>query len=303
MKIVFMGTPVFASVALERLYSDGYDICGVFTQPDKPVNRGMKLTPTPVKTLAQLHQTPVFQPQNLRDGAALEILEKLAPDLIVVVAYGKLLPREILEVPGLGCVNIHASLLPKYRGAAPVQWAVLNGEKVTGVTSMYMAQELDSGDIIANMFTNIGEDETSGELFERLGNMGAELLSRTVAAIENGTAQRIPQNESEATYAPMLSREMAPIDWSKPPAAIKNHVRGMQPWPGAIAIWNGKKFKIFKLREVSQKTDRPDGSIVEADKNGLFVACGGGSVVEVVELQAEGKRRMKATDYLMGNSI
>jgi methionyl-tRNA formyltransferase len=295
MRVLFMGTPEFASCSLRRLYEDGHEICAVFTRQDKPASRGMKMTSPPVKLLAMERGTPVFQPATLRDGA-LEIIRSLNPDIIVVVAYGRILPREILSFPRYGCVNVHGSLLPKYRGAAPVQWAVLNGEK----TTMYMDEELDSGDIIDTLETPIGEDETAGELFNRLMELGAELLSKTLRDIEAGTATRRRQDASEATYAPMITKELSPVDWSKSPQEIKNRVRGLLPWPAATAEIFGRKCKIFKVAPTGESTDKPDGSIVSADKNGLKIACGGGSVIEILELQAEGKRRMAAADFLRG---
>ena len=303
MKILFMGTPDFAAASLRALYEDGQDVCAVFTQPDKPVNRGMKLTPPPVKQVALEHKTPVYQPEKLRDGAAYEIIKELNPELIVVVAYGRILPEEILTLPKYGCINVHGSLLPKYRGAAPIQWAVLNGEKVTGVTTMYLAKEMDTGDIIDTIETEIGEDETSEELFDRLMALGAELLCKTVHDLENGTAKRRAQEHEKATYTTMLTKEMSPIDWGKSASEIKNHVRGLQSWPCATAEIQGKRFKIHKVCLTGEKTSKADGSVVCADKSGLKIACGGGEVIEIEELQAEGKKRMQAKAYLLGNPM
>ena len=303
MRILFMGTPEFAAASLKRLYEDGQDICGVFTQPDKPVNRGMKLSAPPVKKLAMEHNTPVFQPEKLRDGTAMETVRELQPELIVVVAYGRLLPEEMLEYPKYGCINVHGSLLPKYRGAAPVQWAVLNGDRTTGVTTMYLAKEMDTGDIIDTMETEIGEDETSDELFGRLMNMGAELLSRTVRDIENGTAGRTPQDHSRATYTTMLTKTMSPIDWTRPAQEIKNQIRGLQSWPCATAEIHGKRYKIHSAVLTGERTDKAPGSVVSADKHGLKMACGNGEVLEIAEIQAEGKKRMSAADMLRGNPI
>lgn len=297
-----MGTPDFAAKSLDRLYRDGRDIRGVFTQPDKPRNRGMKTTVSPVKALAEEHGTPVFQPAALRDGEALDILRELCPDLIAVVAYGKLLPREILELPGLGCVNIHGSLLPKYRGAAPVQWAVLNGEAETGVTSMHMAEAMDAGDIIMTKKTAIGPGETAGELTDRLGGLGAELLGETVAALEAGTAPRVPQNDRDATYAPPLTKDMAPIDWTKTAREIVCQIRGLDPWPVATADINGVTFKIFKAAATARPAVGKPGALLGAGPDGIEIACADGTVV-LTELQAPGGKRMPASDYLRGHPL
>ena len=302
MKIVFMGTPDFAAKSLERLYEDGREISAVFTQPDKPKNRGMKMVQSPVKLLAAEKHTPVYQPATLKDGQAYELLKQLAPDMIVVVAYGKLLPKEILQLPKYGCINIHGSILPKYRGSAPIQWAVLSGELETGVTSMYMAEGMDNGDIIDVKKTRIGDDETSGELYERLGGLGAELLSETVSAIENGTAARLRQNEAEATYAPPLSKDMSPIDWYKTSREILCRIRGLNPWPTATAEIDGVKFKIFKAVMTGNDTKAPPGTLLSAGKDGIEVAASDGTIV-IKELQAPGGKRMNASDYLRGHPI
>ncbi|NLA87462.1 MAG: methionyl-tRNA formyltransferase [Clostridiales bacterium] len=302
MKIVFMGTPEFAAVSLNRLYSDGYDISGVVTQPDKLKNRGMRLGISAVKELALKHGTPIFQPQTLRDGAAADRLRQMKPDLIAVVAYGKLLPQEILSLPALGCINIHGSILPKYRGSAPIQRAVLNGETITGVTSMYMAPEMDAGDIILTRTTEIGEEETAGELFDRLAVHGAGLLSETIRAIANGTAPRIKQNDSYATYAPPLNKEMSPIDWTKSVREILCHIRGLNPWPVATTEINSSVFKVYKAAGTERRTKLPPGSILEAGRDGIEITCADGTVV-IKELQAPGGRRMAAADYLRGHPI
>ena len=301
MRIVFMGTPDFSAASLERLYSDGHDIAGVFTQPDKPKNRGMKMSFSPVKEIALKNGTPVYQPESLKNGEALDFLHNLRCELIAVVAYGKFLPREMLELPPLGCVNVHGSILPKYRGSAPIQWAVLNGEKETGVTTMYMAEEMDAGDMIFTKTTPIGEGETAGELYDRLGILGAELLGETVDAISRGEAVRIPQNHSEATFAPPLKKDMARINWSDTAYEIKCKVRGMNPWPVAMAEFlNGMTYKVFSVDISGVKTEKNLGEIVSAGRNGLEVACADGTVI-IKELQAPGGRRMAASDYLRGN--
>ena len=302
MRVVFMGTPEFAARSLERLYTDGHDIVGVFTQPDKPKNRGMQLQPSPVKTLALDRGTPVYQPVTLRDGEAEAILRKLAPEVIVVVAYGKLLPESILDIPTKGCINVHGSILPRYRGAAPIQWAVLNGDRETGISVMYMAKEMDAGDVIAVRRTPIGSEETSGELFERMMVLGAELLRDTLPEIEAGRSGREPQDEAAATYAPPLNREQSPIRWNQTPEEIKNQVRGLRPWPVATAELGGKVFKIFAVEALEEPGGGEPGTILDTGDDGIKVACREGAVL-IRELQAPGKKRMQAGDYLRGNPL
>jgi len=299
MRIVFMGTPDFAKQSLMRLYRDGHDIACAFTQPDKPRNRGMKVSPSPVKDFAIDNGIPVFQPPSLRDGVALDILRGTDCDLIAVVAYGKLLPREILEFPPLGCINIHGSLLPKYRGAAPIQWAIINGEKETGVTSIYMAEEMDAGDMILRKKTAIGDDETAEELYGRLGVLGAELLSDTVGAISRGIAARERQNHDEATFAPPLNKEMSRISWMETGDSIKCKVRGLNPWPSATAEFGGTVYKVFMVDIGRAVTGKPPGTIVSTGKQGIEVSCIDGTVI-IKELQAPGSRRMAAADFLRG---
>lgn len=302
MKILFLGTPDFAAASLEKLYENNFDICGVFTQPDRPKNRGMKIEYSPVKSLALSHDTPVFQPVKMRDGSALKIVEELSPDIIVTVAYGRILPKEILDYPRLGCINIHGSILPKYRGSAPIQWSVLNGDKVTGVTAMYMDVEMDTGDIISIRETEILENETSGELFERLAQLGAELLCDTLRDIENGNVSRIKQDESLATYAPPLTKDMSPIDWNNTAEKILNQIRGLNPWPVATAEIGGVKFKIFSAVKAQAEGEIVPGKIMCADKRGLGVYCADGAVMIKV-LQAPGGKKMAAADYLRGHPI
>ena len=303
MKILFMGTPEFAVPSLNALLGAGHTVCGVFTQPDKPKNRGMKLLPSPVKVCALSHEIPVFQPAKMRDGEALGYLRELAPELIVVAAYGRILPDEILALPPRGCINVHSSLLPKYRGAAPINWAILNGEAVTGVTIMHMAPALDAGDIIAQASTPIGADETAPTLTARLAELGAELLVSAVEAIGAGTAARTPQDEADSTYAPMLSRELSPMDWSKPARTLHDQVRGLLPWPAAVAEFGGIRCKVFSTDLPLQTTDAVPGTILEAGKRGIDIACGGGTVLHIDELQADGGKRMKAADYLRGHPL
>jgi methionyl-tRNA formyltransferase len=302
MNIVFMGTPSFAAASLQRLYEDGRQIAAVFTQPDKPKSRGMKMTPSPVKELATAHQTPVYQPATLRDGEALRLLEALKPDLIAVVAYGKLLPPDILALPRLGCINIHGSLLPKYRGSAPVQWAVLNGEKTTGVTSMYMAEAMDAGDMIYQKETAIGETETAGAVYDRLALLGAVLLSETIDSLIMGNAPRIRQDEALVTYAPPLTKEMAPIDWTKSSRDILCQIRGLNPWPVATAELGGIAFKIFGAIPGAATYQKVPGTLLCAGNSGIEVACGDGTVL-ITELQAPGSKRMAAADYLRGHPL
>ena len=302
MRIVFMGTPDFAAASLKKLIDEKYDIAAVFTQPDKPRDRGMKLSYSPVKELALENNIPVYQPTKLRDGTATELIKSLRPDILVVVAYGRILPDDMLEVPKYGAINVHASLLPKYRGAAPIQWAVLNGDKITGVTTMYLASEMDTGDIIYTAETEIGEFETSGELFDRLMVMGAELLDRTLRDIEAGTAPRTPQDHSKASYVKMLDKSLSPIEWAKTPREIIKQIYGLQPWPVATEL-DGKVFKIYSAEYTQNKTVKAPGSVVSAGKKGIEIACLGGETLLITELQAAGKKRMKASDYLLGHPI
>lgn len=303
MRIVFMGTPDFAAASLKKLIDEKYDIAAVFTQPDKPRDRGMKLSYSPVKELALENNIPVYQPTKLRDGTATELIKSLDPDILVVVAYGRILPDDMLEVPKYGAINVHASLLPKYRGAAPIQWAVLNGDKITGVTTMYLASEMDTGDIIYTSETEIGEFETSGELFDRLMIMGAELLDRTLRDIEAGTAPRTQQDHSKASYVKMLDKSLSPIEWAKTPREIIKQIYGLQPWPVATAELDGKVFKIYSAEYTQNKTVKAPGSVVSAGKKGIEIACLDGETLLITELQAAGKKRMKASDYLLGHPI
>lgn len=302
MRILFMGTPEFAVASLKRLVEDGHEICGVITQPDKPKNRGHKMQLTPVKEYALTKNLEVFQPLKARDGEAMGIVERLAPELIVVAAYGKILPEDLLNYPKYGSVNVHSSLLPAYRGAAPINWAILDGLTETGVTIMYMAKELDAGDIILQKSTPIGEDEDALALTMRLADLGAEALSETVTALENGTAQRIPQDHAKQTYASMLSREMSLIDWTRPARAINCQVRGLIPWPCAATELAGMKFKVYKT-VLGGNTDKEPGTILSAGKAGIEVACGDGCSLFITELQAEGGKRMAAAAYLLGHPI
>ena len=303
MKILFMGTPDFAVPSLDALAAAGHQLVGAFSQPDKPKNRGMKLQPTPVKVCAERLGVPVFQPTKLRDGTALETIRQLDPDLIVVAAYGRILPQEILDYPRLGCINVHSSLLPKYRGAAPIHWAILNGEKETGVTIMHMALALDAGDIIRQRTTPIDPDETVEDLHDRLAQLGAELLVETVAQLADGTATRTPQEESQVTLAPMLSQALSPMDWTRPARALHDQVRGLIPWPAAVTELGGVRCKILATTVLDETTGKAPGSVVAADKTGLKLACGDGRVLRIDRLQADGGKRLAAADYLRGHPI
>ena len=302
MRIVFMGTPGFAITPLERLYNEGHDIAAVVTRPDRPRNRGLKVSGCPVKEYALSRGTQVYSPESLRDGVLTGILRELTCELIVVVAFGKLLPVDMLEIPSFGCINLHGSLLPKYRGASPIQWAVLNGEKETGVTAMYMAEELDSGDILGSKKTHIGDEETTGEVYARLMTLGADLLVETIESISNGTVTRVPQDPDEATFAPPMSKSMSPIDWTRSAHNIKCQVRGLNPWPVATALLNGKVYKVFSVNTVGVKRAEAPGTLISAGKDGIEIACGDGSV-KITELQAPGGKRMKVADFLRGHAI
>ena len=303
MRIVFMGTPDFASASLKKLIDEKFDVVGVFTQPDKPKGRGMELCASPVKELALENGLPVFQPVKMRDGTALAQIKALEPDILVVVAYGRILPDDIIAVPKYGAINVHGSLLPKYRGAAPIQWAVLNGDKITGVTTMYLASEMDTGDIIYTSETEIGEYETSGELFDRLKDMGAELLVKTLRDIDAGIAPRAPQDHSKASYVTMLDKSICPIDWNKTPREVLKHIYGLQPWPVATMELEGKTVRVFAAKYTDGKTEKVPGAVVSTDKGGLEIACADGETLLITELQAPGKKRMGAEDYLRGHQI
>ncbi len=301
MRIVFMGTPEFAVPCLQKLIDCGHEVTGVFTQPDKPQGRKMIMTPPPVKELALANGIPVYQPMKMRDGTALEMLREANPDLAIVVAYGKILPKEILEFPKYGCINIHASLLPKLRGAGPIQWSVINGFEKTGVTSMQMDEGLDTGDMLIRKEIAIGENETAGELHDRVSLLGAEVLEETINALIAGELKPEKQNHDEFTYAPMLSKELSPIDWNLTAREVHNKIRGLSPWPSASAVLNGKKVKIHKSI-LAAETDKAAGEVVQNGKQ-LVVACGDGKCIEILTIQAEGKKAMSAADFMRGNSV
>lgn len=301
MRIVFMGTPAFAATCLQKI-AGLHEIVGVYTKPDTPKNRGMKLAESEVKQAAKALGLPVYQPATFRDDAVVEELRSLAPELIVVVAYGKILPQRVLDIPPKGCINIHGSLLPALRGAAPVQWAVLLGLPETGVSAMYLSAGMDEGDVIDMRKTPVDPGETAGELMDRLAILGAALLVDTMDAIEAGTATRTPQDPALATYAPMLTKELSPIDWTKTPREILCQVHGLDPWPCATAELGGTGFKIFRAEPVDAPCAGQPGTPVALDKKGLTVLCGGGAI-RVLELQAQGGKRMRAPDYFRGHPI
>ena len=304
MNIIFMGTPDFAVPVLELLYkTKKHNIQAVFTQPDKPKGRGYKLTPPPVKVLALEHNTPVFQPNSLKNGGEeyVEKIKEFNPDCIVVAAYGKILPKSVLDIPKYGCVNVHGSLLPKYRGAGPIQWAVLNDEAETGITTMLMGEGLDTGDMLLKKATPSGENETAAELFDRLAAMGAELLVETLDALEQGNVIPEKQQEEFATYAPMLSKDMCNLDFSDPVRKVHKQICGLSDWPCAVTKLNGKRLKIYKSEIVSNKASgKANGEIVNAKD--FSVACSDG-VIRFTEIQAEGSKRMKTADYLRGKPV
>lgn len=303
MRIVFMGTPEIAATCLEGLVEGGFDVVGVFTKPDTPKNRGMKLLASPVKEYALSQGIAVYQPATLKDGAALEQLRKWDPDVIAVVAYGKLLPRAILELPEKGCVNIHASALPLLRGSGPVQWAILNGFSETGVTAMYMAEEMDAGDVIEIRKTPITPEDNGQTLMDRLAVLGAGLLADTMAAMERGGVPRRAQDGSKATFAPMLSKEMSPIDWTKSAWEISCQVRGLYPWPVATAEVQGTVLKVYEVDLPDTATEQAPGTLLGVTRAGLEVAAGDGRVVVLRQVQSPGGKRMAAADYFRGHPL
>ncbi len=297
-----MGTPDFAVLPLKALIEKNYEVVGVFTQPDKPVGRKAILTPPPVKVLANENNIPVFQPDSLKNGQGVKILEELKPDVVIVVAYGKILPKDFLEFPQYGCINIHGSILPKYRGAAPIQRCVLDGEKYAGVTSMQMDVGLDTGDMLLKTVTEIGENETAGELFDRLAIMGADLLIETLVALEKGELKPEKQDDTFSTYAAMLDKSMSPVDWSKPAQEVHNHIRGLDPWPVAQTVLEGKNLKLFGSQLVGNEGSG-EPATAKVTKKGLVVYCGDGKPVFIKEVQYEGKKRMSAADFFRGHPI
>ena len=297
-----MGTPEFAVPCLKALIDEGHEVCGAVTQPDKPQGRGHRLMPPPVKVLATERGVEVFQPETLKDFAFKAELERLAPEMIVVVAYGKILPEYILNFPKYGCINMHASLLPKYRGAGPIQWSVINGEEKTGITSMLMEKGLDTGDMLLKVETEIGEYETAGELHDRLMVMGAELLIKTVDLAEKGELAPEKQCDEESSYAPMLSKETAKIDWSQPSKTVSKLIAGMNPWPVAHTLYKGEVLKIYKA-VILGKGNGKCGQILKADESGIEILCGDGTAILATEVQFAGSKRMQVRDYLNGHTV
>ena len=300
MRVVFMGTPDIAATCLTKILDDGFQVVGVYTQPDRPKGRGMKMVYSPVKEVAIARDLPVFQPENFREDETVEQLRSLQPAVVAVVAYGRILPQKVLDIAPKGFINIHASILPQYRGSAPYQWAVLDGLTETGVTAMYLCREMDAGDMIDVAKTPIGPDETAGELLDRLAVLGADLLSKTLRCVEKDEVNCSAQDESKATYAPMLDKSMCAIDWNKTAQQIHNQVRGLHPWPVATAELAGTKFKIHATKVV--EGSGVPGTILGLTKTGLQVACGEG-VIEIRSLQAEGGKRMAAPDYFRGHPL
>ena len=305
MKIVFMGTPDFAEKSLEAIYNSGHEILAVVTNPDRPKGRGMKMVSSPVKEFAVSKNLKIYQPEKVRKNIEfIEEIKKLQPDVICVVAYGKILPKEILDIPRLGCINVHGSLLPKYRGAAPIQWAVINGEKITGITTMYMAVGMDTGDMILKEEVNIGEDETTGELWNKLSEVGAKLLVKTLSQIEDGNAPRLPQGE-DFSMAPMLNKEMSKINWNSQSAQeIKNLVRGLNPIMGTYSYLNDKKIKFWKVDVLPLENENVEnGTILKSNsKDGLYIKAKDG-MIKVLEIQGENSKRMPIQDFLRGNEL
>ena len=300
MRVVFMGTPDIAATCLKKIIADGFEVVGVYTQPDRPKGRGMKMVFPPVKEVAIANEIPVFQPENFREDETVEQLKALQPDVVAVVAYGRILPQRVLDLVPQGFINIHASVLPQYRGSAPYQWAVLDGLKETGVSAQFMVHAMDAGDVVGVSKTPIGPDETAGELLDRLAVLGADLLSETLVKFENKELIPVPQDESKVTIAPMLDKSMCPIDWTKNAQQIHDKVRGLHPWPVATMELQGKKFKVHATKIVPG-SGKP-GEILGLTKTGLKIACGDGAI-EVTSLQAEGGKRMAAPDYFRGHPL
>lgn len=299
MKIIFMGTPDFAVPSLEKLIAAGHNIAAVFTKPDKPKGRGHKMQFSPIKELAVANNIPVYQPVTLKNEETVSLIENMKPDVIVVVAYGKILPVSVLNIPKYGCINVHGSLLPRYRGSAPIQWAVLNGDAVTGITTMFMGEGVDTGDMLMKAETPIGPDETSGELFDRLKIIGADLLIKTLSALEAGEITRFKQDDTAATYAPMITKEMAAIDWNQPAEVIKNKIRGLNPWPCAVTEYMGKRMKIFSSAIIC--ASGTPGELFESSGK-LCVYCSGNALV-LTDIQLENGKRMSGEAFLLGHPI
>ena len=302
MRVVFMGTPDIAATCLKKIIADGFEVVGVYTQPDRPKGRGMKMVFPPVKDVAIANNIPVFQPENFREDVTVEELKALQPDVVAVVAYGRILPQRVLDLVPQGFINIHASVLPQYRGSAPYQWAVLDGLKETGVSAQFMVHAMDAGDVVGVSKTAIGPDETAGELLDRLAVLGARLLSEVLAKYARKELTPVPQDETKVSFAPMLNKSMCPIDFTKTAQQVHDHVRGLHPWPVATTEIQGKRFKIHATRVVAQAHGAVPGTILGLTKTGLQIACGE-NVIEILQLQAEGGKRMAAPDYFRGHPL
>lgn len=302
MRVVYMGTPDFAVKPLEALISNNYEVVGVFTQPDKPVGRKAILTPPPVKVVAESNNIPVFQPDSLKNGEGVRILETLKPDVVIVVAYGKILPKDFLAFAKYGCINIHGSILPEYRGAAPIQWSVLDGKEFAGVTSMQMNEGLDTGDILLVEKTKIQENETSGDLYERLTVLGADVLLKTLNAIKNNSLNPQKQDDSKSSYAKMLDKSLSKIDWNLSAQEVHNKIRGLDPWPVALTIFDGKNLKLFRSRLLNEEYNKSAGTVIKSN-DGIVVVCGDKKAVLITEVQLEGKKRMSASDFSRGANL
>ncbi len=302
MKIVYMGTPDFAVKPLEALIENNYEVVGVFTQPDKPVGRKAILTPPPVKVVAENNNIPVFQPDTLKNGEGVKILEALKPDVVIVVAYGKILPKDFLEFSRYGCINIHGSILPEYRGAAPIQWSVLDGKEFAGVTSMQMNEGLDTGDILLVEKTKIEENETSGDLYDRLTVLGADVLLKTLDAIKTNSLSPQKQDDSKSCYAKMLDKSLSKINWNLSAQEVHNKIRGLDPWPVALTIYEGKTLKLFRSRLLDGEFSKQAGSVFK-NEDGIGVVCGDKKAVLITEVQLEGKKRMSSLDFLRGANL
>ena len=302
MRVVFMGTPDIAATCLKKIITDGFQVVGVYTQPDRPKGRGMKLMQSPVKEVALANNIPVLQPENFREDETVEQLRALHPDVVAVVSYGRILSQKVLDIVPDGFINIHASLLPQYRGSAPYQWAVLDGQEQTGVSAQFMVHKMDAGAVVGVSKTAIGPDETAGELLDRLAELGAVLLSETLTKYEKNALVPVAQDDSKVTMAPMLDKTMCPIDFAKTAQQVHNHVRGLNPWPVATAMIQGKCFKVYTTAIVKNPSNAPAGTILGLTKTGLQIACGE-DAVEIRVLQAEGGKRMAAPDYFRGHPL
>jgi methionyl-tRNA formyltransferase len=302
MKIVFMGTPEFAVPCLQKIIDEGHEVLAVVTQPDKPKGRGKKLSMPPVKELALKYDIPVYQPIKAREESFVEILKEMDPELIVVVAFGQILPKTILDIPKFGCVNVHASLLPKYRGAAPLNWVIINGEEKTGVTTMYMDVGLDTGDMILKSEIPLDDEITAGELHDKMMIDGAEVLKKTIDLIAEGKAPREKQNDDETCYSPIMDKSLGNIDWNKSAKSIHNLIRGVNPWPSAYTTYDNQTMKIWKTKVLDKNSDKKPGTILNVDKDGIEV-CTEDGIIQIIEIQMSGKKRMIVSEYIKGNTI